>query len=90
MQALTDHPTPETDECFAANWGIGVKTEYHKALSKSLEQRLAACREALRLAILWGEGMSRHHPNREEINWTAIESARDTLTLTAPLACQKP
>lgn len=61
---------PMSDEEFAA----AVEAENSPAA-----KRMEELKEALRKAILWAEGASRHITDREGINWTYLEEARRVL-----------
>lgn len=76
MKKLSEYPTPETDEEIEQNRGNIPKYGWiDPRTSRDLEQRLAACRETLRLAQCDDKTML------DANVWIAL---RKTLALTAP------
>jgi hypothetical protein len=69
MKQLHEYATPETESEYAIGW---LNDEEARDFARSLEQRLAACRDALQ--------------NLSKLNLCgrAYEEIEQTLTLTAP------
>ena len=79
-------PTPRTDAAWSCFSGYTEPLQDVKDLSHELERELTAVTEqrdmlaeALRKAILWGESASHRIFDRENINWTYLNEAREAL-----------
>lgn len=79
MKNLTEYPTPETDEISAGYIEMADNGQFKYSAvdfarkSRDLERRLAACREFIQDSI-----------DHDHFEAWHIDSARETLTLTAP------
>jgi hypothetical protein len=82
MKQLHEYDTPENAELVDAMNGEDDAAHLIAldALSRNLEQRLAACRDALALVLQRGENMQ----NSDQYLYEVLHTCRKTLTLTAP------
>jgi hypothetical protein len=78
MKQLHEYDTPETD-IFSDIWDYYNDPQEAVDYASNLEQRLAACRDALTLVIQRGEGMQ----NSDQYLYEVLHTCRRTLTLTA-------
>jgi len=97
----TPTPTPRTDAKMFPAWrwdthtmeyvphGIGFPAEDARKLERELtamtEQRDRLA-EALGKAISWGDSASHHILHRQNINWTYLNEAKETLQSLTPNA----
>ena len=82
-------PTPKTDAAWAAESGNGLNEV--KEISRKLERELTAVTEqrdrlaeALRKAISWADSASHHILDRQNINWTYLNEAKEALQALTP------
>ena len=80
MNQLHQYDTPETDWLLDSIGDPPYSMNPRNVKCRELEQRLAACRDALTLVIQRGEGMQ----NSDEYLYEVLHTCRKTLTLTAP------